>query len=403
MSKSLVKIITICAIAVIIPVAVIVTAICLSNAVTYSLSLALEGFENAGSITLKVNGQDYEDSVRISRNSDVTVSVVSKGYTFNGWFAGEPSEISAEAEPVSTETIYTFKITEDTALTAKNSIIEYTVSYDGDNATTLKYGTNLNNGSYAKISEADQKKGQVFDAWTIAGKTETYTKAEFGYETNVALITKTKFVQENMVYNVSYDGADSIEVAYGAALDNGELMHRETEETRENGYVFGGWKIAGSDKVYTEAKFGATQDVNLVADKINLYEDSYKGVTVRITYQGSGWENSDHEDLDDYYDYVINNPVKADKDELSYDLNEIKIKNILKECDYYIVYDYTEKEYRVSRVDVKKGLSINTAFDYEDASVYDLVDAYNDIPGDAFVDGGTIIIYVSYTEVQVAA
>ena len=102
MSKSLTKILTICILALIIPVAIVVTAICLSNAVTYTLTLAIDGFEeNAGAITLKVNGKDYVKPVQISRNSLVTLSVDSTGYDFGGWFLGTANEISAEDKAIS--------------------------------------------------------------------------------------------------------------------------------------------------------------------------------------------------------------------------------------------------------------------------------------------------------------
>ena len=90
MNKNLAKIITICVLAVIIPVAIIVTAVCLSSAVTYSLTLAIEGtVENVGEYTLKVNGKEYKDALKFSKGQNITVEVETTGYNFAGWYEGE--------------------------------------------------------------------------------------------------------------------------------------------------------------------------------------------------------------------------------------------------------------------------------------------------------------------------
>lgn len=407
MSKNLVKIITICVLAVIIPVAIIVTAICLSNAVTYTLALAIEGFENVGSITLRVGGEAYnvteetkDFAVKISRNKEVTLSVATEGYTFNGWYNGEAKDISEETF-INKEISYKVKVSEDIKLTASFDLYEYVVTYDGNakNNETLKYGEALNTGSYAVISEEDAKKGYTFEGWTLAGNSKIYDKAEFGANREVALTSKTKVVKENITYNVKYKKADGTEIGseavkYGAALNNGSF---DDSVVRENGDIFAGWKFGNA--VLSKAEFAEDQNVEVVSVKYNLYDNSYKKVTINISYFESGWQYENGITIQ-ALDYDFNNVVKADKDELTFDFDTFLVSDMLSNIHFDVVYK-NSKTYEVSGITLYNGASNTNDFELDGLTISDLINAYNNI-GEDFVNDGTINIKLLYTE-RVAA
>ena len=245
MSKKLSKILAISVLILIIPVAIVVTAICLSSAISYELKIDMEGFENVGSISFKVNGVDYTEPVRISKDSDVTVSVSTVGYDFEGWYEGELESITAESEAVSTEKEYTFTVSEDTAITAKNNIIVYKVTYGTEEPVEVKYGANL-----SVNSDQDAENGIYFYGWTLEGDSEIYTVANFASR-EVVLTEK----QDKIVYQVSYDGGEIEEVEFGTTLK------AEGKNDRANGKVFAGWVVGEGSEIVTEAKFGKTFDV----------------------------------------------------------------------------------------------------------------------------------------------
>lgn len=398
MTKNLVKIITICVLAVIIPVAIIVTAICLSNAVTYSLTLAIEGFENAGNITFRVNGQVYEDTLRISRNKEVTVTVSATGYKFNGWYNGDVADVSEETF-IGDETSYVVKVSEDIKLTASFDIYEYVVTYDGnaENNETLKYGDDLNDGSFAVISEEDAKKGYTFDGWTLAGNSKVYDKAEFGVNREVSLTSKTKVVKENISYNITYKNADGDvigigdEVAYGENLNDGSF---DENVDKENGKVFLGWKFG--DEVLTKAEFDVNQDVELVSVIGDLYESSYKFVIVNIDFFDAGWKYENGSEIG-AVNYTFDNRVEEDTNELTYNFDEYLVLTMLNKVKFDVVYK-GEDAYRVSGLTVFN-IGDTNDFDLETATISDLIDAYNRMGEEPFESGDTINIKLEYAQV----
>ena len=276
MNKNLAKIITICVLAVVIPVAIIVTAVCLSSAVTYSLTLAVDGYiNNVGEFAVKVNGKEYKDALKFSKGQNITVEIESEGYNFVGWYEGETYSIEGD-EAVSKNAKYTFKISENTNLTAVVDLVKYAVSYNGANATFVNYGAVLSN-EYG-ISEEDQEKGVTFVGWAykdanqrehvIADSTELNNA--FANESGIIdLYAKTEVVAENITYYVSYDGKDDVKVRYGAALNNGDAADVADR------YAFAGW--LWNNEIVTNAEFGTTTNqISLTSKQAFLYTITFK-------------------------------------------------------------------------------------------------------------------------------
>ena len=171
MSKRLTKILTISLLAVMVPVAIIIIAICLSTAVSFNLKIDTKGYENVGNISITVNGNEYTDAVRIAKNSEVTVTVSTIGYDFEGWYACEAKDVIQDSEAITDEKSYTFTIVKDTVLTANINIIEYAITYGTETPVNVKYG--------AALKEAEDEDENVFYGWKIAGDDTIYTTAIF--------------------------------------------------------------------------------------------------------------------------------------------------------------------------------------------------------------------------------
>lgn len=460
MSKSLTKILTICILALIIPVAIVVTAICLSNAVTYTLTLAIDGFEeNAGAITLKVNGKDYVEPVQISRNSLVTLSVDSTGYDFGGWFLGTADEISAEDKAISNEKSFTIKIDEDLTLTAMNEIIVYSISYDEETATQVKYGSELK-----VIPDEDRTNGIVFKGWKMEGSENVYTKALFGTEKDVALTS----VQDLIKYNISYNGEEPVNIEFGTALKDFEDEDRENglvfegwkingdetvyteakfldydenqvinlvssqrlikytvsyngeepvsvefgtalkdfeDQDRENGLVFEGWKINGDENVYTEAKFldyDENQVINLVSSQKNLFEGVVKEITVKYDFYGGPWLDNDTSSpdrgvLEGDITHTLINSVKDDIDELKYDYDSDTIENLLNEL-VKEVYNSEGDKYTAESITIVYGDSEQANLGLT-TTISEFLNYYNSLSGNDYTSGEVIQIKIAYTPV----
>ena len=455
MSKSLTKILTICILALIIPVAIVVTAICLSNAVTYTLTLAIDGFEeNAGAITLKVNGKDYVKPVQISRNSLVTLSVDSTGYDFGGWFLGTADEISAEDKAISNEKSFTIKINEDLTLTAMNEIIVYSISYDEETATQVKYGSELK-----VIPDEDRTNGIVFKGWKMEGSEKVYRKALFGTEKDVALTS----VQDLIKYNISYNGEEPVNIEFGTALKDFEDEDRENglvfegwkingdetvyveakfldydenqvinlvssqrlikynisyngeepvsvefgtalkdfeDQDRENGLVFEGWKINGDETVYTEAKFldyNENQVINLVSSQKNLFEGVVKEITVKYDFYGGPWYDEEGYIIEGEISHKLINSVKDDIDALEYNYDtetiEILLNELVKE-----VFDSKGKKYTAESITIVYGNSEQANIELT-TTISEFLSYYKNLSGNDYTTGEIIEITLSYTPV----
>lgn len=280
MSKKLTKIIAISLLALIVPVAIVVTAICLSSAVTFSLKIDTLGYENVGAISYKVNGKDYEDGMRVKKDSKVTVTVETAGYDFDGWYNGSADSLTLDTEAVSTELSYTFDMTQDIELSTKSNIIVYSVKYDGAEAESVKYG------SFLKDSTTSLD-GKYFAGWKLDADNDgvlSDAEKEAGYvgianftEREVSLIASI----EDVHYYVSYNGSEAVKLVYGSALADG------TGVVAPTGKYFTGWELDGAP--VTEAKFAKAYEngnVNLTATFETIkYSVKYNGADpVEVEY-----------------------------------------------------------------------------------------------------------------------
>lgn len=192
MSKKLAKIITICLLAVIIPVAIVSIALVLSSSIKYTVKLDKNGYESdLGSVVLKINGK-VQDSLVVSRNSTVTLTVETQGYDFNGWYNGLAEDIDfVTVTPESTEKTISFKIKNDMNFTADVSIWNFNVSYDGGESTSVKYGEALKSDIVGKSDGTSSTGYSRFIGWTKAEDDKVYTTASFAKSEEVISLTSS--------------------------------------------------------------------------------------------------------------------------------------------------------------------------------------------------------------------
>jgi len=360
MSKRLIKILAISLICIMIPAAIVVSVVCVAAAQTYELAITTLGtIENVGSITYKVDDEVLEDKAQIRKDADVTVVAEAEGYNFIGWFTESEELLSSESEytfkMTGAETLYakfdvikyniTYKLDEevignvedvmwgsnllvleerksdeglafagwkkgtdtkvytsakfgketDVELLANFEEIKYMISYNGAEAVEVAWGDELTAGSN------DIANGNLFLNWK---KGETACPIEEGKEVAKFGVVKEVInlvpAYEKIVYNVSYDGADSVAVTWGTAL---------SEAPEVTGYTFKGWKVsAASDPIMIavfgynaedpEAVIALTSDYQI--DETNLYESAYKSVKF-ILAEGDWAEVDDVETTTIFY------------------------------------------------------------------------------------------------------
>ena len=152
MSKHLMKILSICAIVILIPLIIIGAALCVTEVIPCTLTIYQAGNEGDyqytdsskapfGEISIFIDGVEQVDKdgnllTKITVKKHTEVKVVfdessSKGYDFQGWYNGTPKEINDKSKVKETNPSYTFFIRGNTSLTAIRNVKTYTVQYSG--------------------------------------------------------------------------------------------------------------------------------------------------------------------------------------------------------------------------------------------------------------------------------
>lgn len=234
MSRTLSKILVICAMVVLFPLMIVGTAFVAYYSIDASVEVSV--YTNATSVSADAyakvvynNKSDVKFSITQSHISELNLGVVSKGYDFVGWFDGDLeayaiAHASNNVEFVSEEESFKSDIKTYEKLLAVFEIKQYTVQYsyksdptvddvttetpnqnDG-NATseTFNYGDVLPVLTYGGIE-------YTFGGWKIDGdSTNTqYNEAIFSTETNIVL---TAIWNRTTEVSVNYHGIDRTQV-----------------------------------------------------------------------------------------------------------------------------------------------------------------------------------------------
>lgn len=225
MSKHLMKILSICAMVILLPLIIVGAALCITEAIPVTLTIYQGG--NEGDISIYENDASLAPSAKISiflrddtnsnwieqideegypatqvsvqKNDEIKVVFSdSVGYDFQGWYKGSPTEYNENSTARETKTEYTFFIRGNTSLTAIRNVMTYTVQYtglynDGTNiaddenlvlSETVQYNEPLLTLSPKLTDDQTPENSAQFRGWVVEGSTgEVVTRANFASST----------------------------------------------------------------------------------------------------------------------------------------------------------------------------------------------------------------------------
>lgn len=319
MSKQLAKILTICALIVLLPFIIVGSALTFTEAVGVTLTIAQAG-QNASQsgtsseIGIYINDQKQENTIEVRKNTTVTLSYSGEGYHFYGWYQGDASQINvAENEAkgrISTQTSFAYVVSGTGTVTAMRDVQKYNITYTGLNAdgTTLAITSQEGVEYNTALPVLDDKYVQIFLGWRIQGSQDVPSfKANFDATNAVEEVVLEPVWKTDLTFTVNFNVNDNsaenaVSLSYNAT--NG-LLSQYTKE-REN-YTFVGLKIQGSDKLYsnyTEANgvydyyVAGTQEKlsdALLANKSATVYAVWNSVypTISFNYQALAWYEDD--------------------------------------------------------------------------------------------------------------
>ncbi|MBE7074341.1 MAG: hypothetical protein E7379_04565 [Clostridiales bacterium] len=287
MSKRLVKIMLICTVAILLPLAVVAVAITATQAKGVSVAVeetgkdaTISGATSEVSIYVKNQKQD-ETTVSIRKNSKVTVVFTGKGYVFEGWFEGSADEINDQDKAVSKSKSYEFSAKNSTVLTAVRNVQKYNITFSGENADGSTVVLQALNGveyntALPILPNSDSK---MFAGWTVKDADDVITSfyATFEVETQNADLELVPVWKENASYNVFFSANDR------TAGNTWEMVYNiatgfENYPFARQGYTFQGLQIEGKDKVYA---YDATAN-DYICDGENLSDVLVKNPTAVV-------------------------------------------------------------------------------------------------------------------------
>ena len=259
MSKYLIKILSICAFVVLLPLIVVGSALCVTEAMGITLTVRDSGIEGgyagaSSEVSIYIDGEKQEGTkITIKKNTDVTVTYEGEGYDFQGWYKGNPAEIGDNARAESTKTSYSFTVRGTTVLTAIRNVKTYTVTYTGqyDDGTAIDVTPETENVVYGQPLAPVTPKGDgvIWGGW---------------YDINSNSLTGTKVANfaESGEYTLNPIYSNQMIVKYykNETLISTEIVTQEgyasyallsgTDEKVVNvltaGYSFNGWDYNGS-------------------------------------------------------------------------------------------------------------------------------------------------------------
>lgn len=289
MSKYLIKILAICAFVMLLPLAAVATTLAVVSTREFTLKVDIAGDTNTNaSANVLINGQDV-DKISVVYGTTVVLSFENVGYDFVGWFEGTAYTYDPESDPVSEQTRFSLKVTDNMDLTAVCNSKQYTVNYTGfkeDGTTPIsesvdnyKYGDEL-----ITPSKANADSIQDFLGWKMIGSTELYKQATFpesGVVEVVAVWSGTKTVS---YYNADGDVISSKYYNSETITDLNLMDLAEAQQYASEGYHVVGYKHRESGVEIDEAEleriknnFDTTAlDIQLV-EEINEYALTFKG------------------------------------------------------------------------------------------------------------------------------
>mgnify|MGYP004460485397 CR=1 FL=1 len=256
------------------------------------------------------------------------------GYTFDGWYTSDGTKVSQ-----------TFTPTAPTELTAHWTPITYTVSYNGNGATSGETASSSHTYDVAKALTANGFKREftvTFD-YNYSGSTATTATATAAF--NGWAKTETGAVEYSdgaSVTNLSSTDGDTV-ILYAIWTDVAVKFPTPTRE----GYDFSGWFNEAGQKV---------EETTVISEDITLHAEwSIKSYTVTFkngddVLQESKWEYNTTPT------YNGATPTKSKDDSYEYTFSgwTPEISAVKDDIAYYAQYSKTAHDYRCDILDGKQ-------------------------------------------------
>lgn len=326
MSKYLIKILSICAFVILIPLIIVGSALCVTEAMACTLKVLDGGVEGgygtSSNVTIFIdNVKQDTNEISVKKNTEVTVTYEGTGYDFVGWYNGNYEEIDREKDQaVNTSVSYTFFVRGNTTLTAVRDVKEYTITYagimddgsdvvieEGEQGKTYKYGENL------KTLEPVQD--GTFDGWYILNSSDpkSYTKAIFENSGDYTLtpawsnLMVISYVDKDTGYEIAQD------LVTEESLKNYQLVDSEDSRVvnyltnKKPGYEFESWVdvngniIQANDILFTvNEKFTIYISVSEKSYNITVQRSEIDETTANVTYKVSSGFSSYNTEREGY-------------------------------------------------------------------------------------------------------
>ena len=280
MSKNLVKILSICAFVIILPLAILATALCVTESASYKLKLYISGLDaenHVAACKVLINGEERKNNeMTFAKGADVVVTFEGVGYDFGAWYKGSEKAIT-EADKVSDQVSYSIKMTGNTTLTAKCAVKSYRVSYTGNDED----GNPLNLNTVVEYKYGDKLmvlEGQVnFVGWVLSGTPTVYKTATFDKSGDIIL----QAFWANNKQVTYYNGEKAIysKIYTQEEFNALELIGADSEIVKNNvgkGYEFTGWVDANGDAFDFTPYQGDKYETSAREVKINLSRKAIK-------------------------------------------------------------------------------------------------------------------------------
>ena len=345
MSKHLVKILSFCALIVLIPLIVVGSALCVTEAAPATLTVYQGGNEGSydgksSNITISVDGvpQIDEDgaplsTITLKKHTEVTVSYEGTGYEFLGWYQGNPQEIDGTETPISTQTSTTVKLNGNTVITALRNYKQYQIQYSGtyDNGASIgsvesdHISTEVQFVEYNQpLAQLTSQTGAVFSGWYVysqdASVTTGTTVANFSEaskdgEGNYITLTLRPIWSNYMIFRYYASDRTTViaeENVTSETLSSYQLLASDSDRVLNaltDGYRFEGWvDISGNAINISEIDFATgVYPVYLSESSIdytlNVRYNALSDQTTTITYNVERGYDA-YNQTRDYYTFV---------------------------------------------------------------------------------------------------
>lgn len=302
MSRTLSKILIICAMVVIIPLMIVGTAFATYYSIDATVGVAVytgqtEDPNGAFAVVQYKDETGTELEITEGHLNEITLRTVSNGYKFVGWFEGTAADYSSSAEPKFTENEITIKMTDYANLLAVFEIKEFDVSYDylaqGDDEETTQEvpADGKTHYAFGEALPVLTYENYNFLGWKIQGdETNTvYTTASF--ETTENIVLEAVWQEQAKVtiqYRLNADTIISTEEVYKDRTVVLSSVETLAAEYMEDGYTYS-WADADNATItqinIPSSYEGTTYDVYLKATAISY--TAQLQTSADATYNGS--------------------------------------------------------------------------------------------------------------------